>query len=87
MDFADNFEGKKNVASDGASASNARVARAAGLPATYSNGPDSEVVGQINVFGGNQWGDTRMPQTGGYWSQEANYRPRQTQTNLPTITL
>ena len=32
MDFADNFEGKKNVDADGASASNARVARAAGIP-------------------------------------------------------
>ena len=87
MDFADNFEGKKTAAPDGASAANARVAKTAGVSAAYSNGPDSEVIGQINVFGGNQWGDTRMPQTGGYWSQEANYRPRQTQTNLPTITL
>ena len=86
MDFADNFEGKKNVAADGASAANARVARTAGLPATYSNGPNSEVIGQINVFN-NQWGDTRMPQTGGYWDQQANYRPRQTQTTLPTVTL
>ena len=57
---ADNFEGKKSAAPDGASASNARVAKAAGVPATYSNGPNSEVIGQINVFGGNQWGDTKL---------------------------
>ena len=87
MEAADNGEGKKMVAPDGASASNARVAKAAGVGAAWSVGPNSEMIGQINVFGGNQWGDTRYPQTFGYWDQQANYRPRQTQTTLPTITL
>lgn len=35
----------------------------------WSNGPDSNIIGKINCFGGNQWGDTVYPHTAGLWTQ------------------
>lgn len=87
MEVADNSEGKGHAVPDGAAASNARVQKATGVKSTWHLGPNSEYVGSVNVFGGNRWGDTRMPQTCGYWDQQGNYVPRASQTTLPAITL
>jgi hypothetical protein len=57
-----------------------------GLPTVqWHQGPDSQVVGSINCFGGNVWGDTTLHQAAGLYSQGPSI-PRASQTDCVPMT-
>lgn len=52
----------------------------------WSAGPNSALIGRMNVFGGNPLGDTPQVQSAGAWAQHSYYIPRAAQTTLQPLT-